>query len=165
MSQAPPAHTRPSRELHDVCQAGVELLELAWEGFRTQDREPFRRAPTLPPRGQRGDDSGPEAFVPLHVEQVARGVDAVMAVVGTMIDEGTPFTDRAVREVNSLFERALELLECARDAVMTENRILLRHILERGRQVSLLADDYALAHQQRLEAGVCLPRASTIYLA
>ena len=42
--------------------------------------------------------------------------------------EGTVFTPRGTREVNVLFERATDMLECAGDLTLTGNRVLARHV-------------------------------------
>jgi Na+/phosphate symporter len=70
-----------------------------------------------------------------------------------------------VREVNSLFEMTIEMLECVRDALRTGNRTLIRNILMVSRQLDLMANEFALFHEQRLIEGVCQPRASSLYLA
>jgi len=143
----------------EVSTCAVELLQLGWEAFRSQDRGPLGAAERL--------------MRDLHrahvVEQGAlpgtvRSLLDLLATVRTMLDEEVPLTERAVREINSLFEKGIELLECLRDALVTRNRVLVRHIIGSGIQFAQLAKDYAMAHQQRLLAGVCHPRASSVYL-
>jgi Na+/phosphate symporter len=104
------------------------------------------------------------ALEPGALPGTVRSLLDLLASVRTMLDENVPFTERAVREINSLFEKGIELLECLRDALVTENRVLVRHIIGSGVQYAQLATDYAMAHQQRLLTGVCHPRASSVYL-
>ena len=104
-------------------------------------------------------------FVPMHLERVGDNLEALAAVIRTMIADGVLFTDRAMREVGSLFEIAVELLECVRDGLRTGNRTLIRHILLAGLRCEMMANDFARFHEQRLIEGVCLPRASSLYLA
>jgi len=82
-----------------------------------------------------------------------------------VIREGIPFTERAVRELSTLFARAIELLECVRDVILTQNRILLRHMQIEGQRYEELVNEYALFHQQRLIEGLCLPKASSLFVA
>ena len=147
------------RTSHELGTCAVELLQLGWEAFRTRDPEPIRVAERMLPERRRhpGREHGP------HERSVAL-VCELLATVRTTVDEDVPFTDRALREINSLFERGVELLECVRDAALTENRVLVRHVIGAGAQYAQLAKDYAMAHQQRLQEGVCLPRASSVYL-
>lgn len=79
--------------------------------------------------------------------------------------EGTLFTDRGVREVNTLFEQAIELLECGRDLTLTGTRVLARHIETGSSRFQDLASEFARAHEERLIEGVCMLRASSVYLA
>jgi Na+/phosphate symporter len=166
------------RNSQPMFQTTLERLALAWDGFRRQDVTAFETVAPSAGAFHRRENSLTEAIVtgpshpegdvfsvPSHLERIGHSIESLMAEVRTMLREGIPFTDRAMREINSLFERAVELVECARDAVMTENRILIRHIVQQGTQYAQLADDYALAHQQRLVEGICMTRASTVYLA
>jgi Na+/phosphate symporter len=91
---------------------------------------------------------------------VGDNAELLIRAIRTMIEEGIPFTDRALREINSLFEKTIELVECVRDAIITRNRVLIRHVLEEGQRCESLANEYALFHQQRLIEGVCMPKAS-----
>jgi len=147
------------RPAHEVGTYAVELLQLGWEAFRTQDRTPLGAAERLmrEPYRARAIEHG-------SLQGIVTSLLELLATVRTMVDEEVPFTDRALREINSLFEKGIELLECLRDALVTENRVLVRHIIGSGIQYAQLAKDYAMAHQQRLLEGVCLPRASSVYL-
>ncbi|MBI4590430.1 MAG: hypothetical protein HY725_16495, partial [Candidatus Rokubacteria bacterium] len=171
-------------EIHEMCQQTGEMLALAWKGFRTQDPAPLQPAEKLGreihQREKRltefiikrtaGEVAAPGAdqellFVPMHLERIGDNIEFLIRAIRTMIQEGIPFTDRATREVNSLFEKAVELLECVRDVITTKNRVLIRYILEEGERHEKIANEYALFHQQRLIEGVCLPKSSSIYLA
>jgi hypothetical protein len=139
---------------HEFTTRSIDLLQMAWDAFRGEDGAArlLRDIHPLPtPPGT------PEAAMLASVANL-------LASVSTMLEGAVPFTERARREINSLFEKGLELLECARDALITENRVLVRHILASGAQHSQLANDYAMAHQQRLVEGVCMPQASAVYL-
>jgi Na+/phosphate symporter len=112
--------------------------------------------------------NGPEdeaVFVPMHLERIAENVELLAAATGRMVRDGILFTDRATREVGSLFDTALELLEGLRDALRTGNRTLVRYVLDAGRTCETRANEYARFHEQRLIEGVCIPRASSVYLA
>jgi Na+/phosphate symporter len=181
MSQGALATAGTLRDIHEMCQKTIDMLRLTWDGFRRQDTGPLETADNLGrdvhrqekvlteamvkgPPGPPGSEPS-VLFVPMHLERIGVNIEGLIAAVRTMVREGVPFTDRAMREVNGLFEKAIELLECARDAVVTENRVLIRHILDSGTHYARLADDYALAHQRRLVEGLCLAQASSVYLA
>jgi Na+/phosphate symporter len=104
-------------------------------------------------------------YVPMHLERVGDNLESLAGAVRTMIADGILFTDRATREVNSLLEMTVELLECVHDAVRTRNRALIRNILMVSKQCESMANEFAMFHEQRLIEGVCQPRASSLYLA
>ncbi len=104
-------------------------------------------------------------FVPMHLERVGEHVELLMHAIRTMVREGTPFTDRAHREVVGLVDGAIDLLVHTRDLLLTGNEVLRRHVIDAGRMLVARADDCAAYHQQRLIEGVCVTRASSIYLA
>jgi hypothetical protein len=72
------------------------------------------------------DTSNPLRLVPGDVERIAEAIDGLVRSCQLMAAEGTTFTARVMREVNALFERAVELLECTGDLTLTGNRVLAR---------------------------------------
>jgi hypothetical protein len=147
------------RSTHALSTRAVDLVQLIWEAFRHQDLSHVGAAEHLL-RDVRRTHSSPGT----PADQMVTSVADLLSVVRNMLEDAVPFTERAMREINSLFDKGVELLECARDALVTENRVLVRHILASSAQYAQLANDYAMAHQQRLVEGVCLPQASTAYL-
>jgi Na+/phosphate symporter len=106
-----------------------------------------------------------QLFIPMHLERAAERVEVLIRAVRTMLLEGTPFTDRARREVTELIDGASDLLVHLRDLLITGNPVLRRHVIEAGRALVARADDCATFHQQRLIEGVCASRASSVYLS
>ena len=147
-----------TRPVHELTGRAVEAVQLIWDAFRHQDVDRIAAAERLlrHVRAHASRDA--------PAQQIAASVGDLLASVRAMLEEALPFTERAMREINSLFDGGVELLECARDALATENRVLVRHILASSAHHAQLASDYAMAHQRRLVDGVCLPEASTVYL-
>ncbi len=104
-------------------------------------------------------------FVPMHFERIGDNIESLAHAVDRLCREAIPFTDRARREIDTLMEKALELLEATRDVLRTGNRILIRHILTEGPKLESMATEFALFHEERLIQGLCRPMASSIYLA
>ena len=148
-----------TRSTHELTTSAAQLLPLLWDAFRRQDAAALGAAERL-----LLDMRGTHALSGTPADEMVASVADLLSSVRTMLDDSVPFTERAMREINSLFDKGLELLECARDALLTENRVLVRHVLAAGAQYAQLANDYAMAHQQRLVDGVCLPHASALYL-
>jgi hypothetical protein len=151
--------TLAMRSTHELTTRAVRVFPLLWDAFQRQDAAPLDVAERVLREVRRT-----EAMSGTPADEMVASVGDLLGSVRAMVDDAVPFTERATREINSLFDKGLELLECARDALATENRVLVRHVLETGAQYAQLANDYAMAHQQRLVDGVCLPLASTVYL-
>jgi Na+/phosphate symporter len=155
----------------------IEMLDLACAAFRRQDAAGLEVAAALGHAVHKQEKElterllaagpGPEGlrFVPSHLERIGDAIEGLIRCQRTMHAEGTAFTDGGTREVGQLFERAQELLECARDLILTGNRVLARHVEIETLRFHDLATDFARAHEARLIEGVCLPSASSAYLA
>jgi Na+/phosphate symporter len=110
------------------------------------------------------DEAAPLRLVPAHVERIADAIEGLIRSCQQMGAEGTAFTPHGMREVNALFERAVELLECAGDLTLTGNRVLARHVELESMRFQDLATEYARAHEDRLVEGACRPASSSAYL-
>ena len=104
-------------------------------------------------------------FVPSHLERISDAVQGLLRCLRTMDTEGMVFTEGGVREIEQLFDRSFEMLECARDLALTGNRVLARHVEIESMRFHDLASGFARAHEARLVEGVCLPNASSAYLS
>ena len=155
----------------------IEMLDLACAAFRRRDVTGLDVAASLGQAVHKQEKElterllalGVEAeglrFVPSHLERIGDAIEGLIRSQRIMQAEGTAFTDGGSREVGQLFERAQELLECARDLILTGNRVLARHVEIESLRFHDLATDFARAHEARLVEGVCMPRVSSTYLA
>jgi phosphate uptake regulator len=106
----------------------------------------------------------PLRFIPSHLERIGDALEGVIRTLREREDEPAAFTERGMREVRELFDRALGLLECARDLTRTGNGVLAKHVELESMRFQEVASGFALAHEERLIDGVCQPRASSAYL-
>jgi hypothetical protein len=154
-----------------------DMLLLTWTGFRAPavsaldtaaalgreihkaEKELTERLLAEPP------DNPALRFVPGHIERIGDAIDGLIRCCRGMMVEGTTFTSAGAREVNMLFERTAELLECAGDLALTGNRVLARHVELESMRFEDLAAVYVRAHEQRLVEGECRPAAQSAYLA
>lgn len=104
-------------------------------------------------------------FVPMHLERIGDNIEAFARAMERQMRDGAVFTDRAVREIDTLLDKAIELLEATRDILQTGNRTLVHHVLTDGPCFQATATEFASFHQERLIQGLCMPHASSIYLA
>jgi Na+/phosphate symporter len=167
-----------------MCQRVLEMLRLTRSGFIALDHDSLaaaehiggeihrhekallkRLAPTSP-RGYAAVADQEHIFVPMHLERVGDNLESLVAAIRKkMIHEGVLFTPRARQEIVGLFDLAAEELECLRDAILTDNRTLIRHVIDQAKRYEEQANDYAMFHEQRLIEGICVPKASSVYLA
>jgi Na+/phosphate symporter len=176
-------HDARYREILAMSQKLLDIIQLLGDAFRKQDRSALGTAErlgrevhrhekvlmetlvTMADAATRPPSEEITVYVPMHLERVGDNLESLTRAIGTMIADGILFTDRAMREVNSLLEMTVELIECVHDAVRTRNRALIRNILIVSKQCESMANEFALFHEQRLIEGVCQPRASSLYLA
>jgi len=165
-------------QIDQMADKTVQMLKLVRDAFARVDRTPLEPAARLGREIHQldrvllasllsGDDArrSEAVFIPMHLERIGDNIEALAAETGGMISHGVLFTDRAVREIANLFGLATDLLESVRDALRTLNRTLISHALGEGAQIEALADEYALSHQKRLIEGVCVPKASSAFVA
>ena len=155
----------------------LEMLSLTWESFHRRDPGKMNLAAALGGAIHKQEkelterllaapgDSDGVRFVPSHIERAGDAIEGLLRCLGTMEAENTVFTEGGVSEIDRLFDRATELLECTRDLVLTGNRVLARHVEIESMRFQDLASEYARAHEERLVRGVCMPEASSAYLA
>jgi Na+/phosphate symporter len=155
----------------------LEMLALTAQAFQRRDGRLLAAAATLGRSIHKrekdlterllGDPAAPPGlrFIPGHVERIGDAVEGLIRSLHALEAGGAAFTERGVREVAELFERSQELLACARDVVLTGNRVLARHVELESMRFQEIASAFAAAHEQRLVEGICQPAASSTYLA
>jgi Na+/phosphate symporter len=160
----------------------IEMLRMAREAFLKQRRPLVAQVLTLGHDVHRAEKAltatlvpgatdggapmgGERIFVPMHLERIGDNIEAFARAVDRQMQDGVVFTDRAMHEIDRLLDKALELLEATRDILRTGNRTLVHHVLAAGPCFQATASEFASFHQERLIQGVCVPRASSIYLA
>lgn len=173
-----------TREAVALCALAVDMLRHARHAFVSRDRSHLDAAYEMGRRlrerervlshriAHRGaavgvvlDADRQRLFVPVHLERAEGQIELLLQSIRTIVDQGVPFTDRARREIEGMFEAAIDLLLDLRDLILTHNKHLRQHVIEAGRAFVARADDCAGFHQQRLIEGVCTAAASSSYLA
>src|SRR3989338_4202319 len=108
-----------------------------------------------------------EAEVPANeIHKLGEEIIASLSDVSvkTKVNEDLLFSDKAIGELKYLSENTREVIKNAGDAFLTKNQFLLGHALEKGSHLNEIADSYALEHEERLIEGVCMPKASPVFL-
>ncbi len=105
------------------------------------------------------------AFLPAGLERIGDSVEALARCSQGIHREGIPLSDRAMTEILGLFSRVADLLKGMTDAIRTGERAAIARVREEGGRLQAFSDEIALGHQERLIRGVCVPRASSSFLA
>jgi Na+/phosphate symporter len=75
------------------------------------------------------------------------------------------FTDKAINEIKELYTLMQTQFQDTTDYILTTNPHLRTHIRTGMERLFEGADEYAIGHETRLITGVCMPKASYLYLA
>jgi len=160
----------------------IEMLEMARQAFLRQRRSLVAQVVALGQEVHRAEKAltaglipgvidgglppgGEKIFVPMHLERIGDNIEAFARAVERQVQDGVVFTDRATQEIDRLLDKTLELIEATRDVLQTGNRTLVHHVLTDGPCLQATATEFASFHQERLIQGLCVPRASSLYLA
>jgi len=113
-----------------------------------------------------GDVEGARALLALagHVERIGGCIEGVIRVVYSKIKEGTLFSEKAVSELNYVYNTVRDLTRHVKDVVVTLNPFLADHVVITAEKLGEAAQGFATAHEERLISGVCQPPHSSMYL-
>lgn len=99
-----------------------------------------------------------------HIERIGDCIENIIRTVHTKVKEGTLFSDKAVSELNYLFNTTKELLKNLKDLITTFNNVLIEHVINIGTKANQMADEFSTQHEERLVTGICHPKHSSMYL-
>ena len=91
-------------------------------------------------------------------------MENLMEKMEIKVDAKILFSEKALKEINALFSVIEAQLVDTKDYVLTANPTLKAAARQGMEDIQRLADEYAVIHQDRLIAGVCMPKASYLYI-
>lgn len=161
----------------------AQILELAFQAFRKLNEESifqveeFRRevqdassslTKFLIDKSSNGE-GGRERVKPLlsmasSFNRMVYNIDGILHQVKMMAKEEISFSDRAINELNDIFQKAMDLLESLPDLIHTQNKQSAQQIGEQVRSMFKIANGYSDEHEDRLIQGICVPKSSANYL-
>lgn len=166
-----------------LCRNEIKMLELVFEGFRSLTEKAVQEAEQVKAEIRKdaseltrfliqkssSHEKGREWVKPYlsmvtGFERMAYNMEGMVDRLKTMVREHILFSDRAVKEVNDIFQVAMDLLESLPDLIKTKNKLLAQHIGEQVRSILKIANGFSEEHEERLIQGVCMPKSSPIYL-
>ena len=166
-----------------VCQSLIKMLELSFQGFRKHSEEALKEVEKVKDEIRKNSselahflilksspyEKGKEWAKPYlsmasSFDRMTFNIEGIVDRLKSKVQERILFSDRAVKEINDVFQEAMDLLESLPNLILTQDKLLAQHIGEQVRSVFKIANGYSEGHEERLIQGVCTPKSSPIYL-
>jgi len=148
-----------------TCETSLQNVETSRNGVRKSSAELMA---FLVSRNSSTDTGGeqikPYLSMATSYDRMAHSIEGIVNQLKRMIREDIPFSDRAVKELNEVFQETMDLVESLPDLIRTQDKLLVRQTGKRGRASFKMANRFAEEHEERLIQGVCMPKSSPIYL-
>lgn len=100
-----------------------------------------------------------------HLQIIAEALSGLAEPIQKKIKDAVLFSDKAVAQVNALFDHQAGILRSLLDIIKTGNDFLKKYALEEGHKQLQACNDFATEHEARLIEGLCLPQAAPLFLA
>ncbi|MGB7293677.1 MAG: PhoU domain-containing protein [Thermodesulfobacteriota bacterium] len=171
------------KEISRMFDLAKEMFLVTWDGFKKLDEERLREAEKIGKElhekekmltlsimagystGENVRDEIAIGHIPSHLERIGDNIELLSRCSSTIIKEGVCFSDRAIKEINTLFDNAIVILQSAGDILKSNDKEKLVNIRAEGRKFQEIISGYSLSHYDRLIEGVCMPKSSSSYLA
>jgi Na+/phosphate symporter len=170
-------------KLIQVCQGLINMLELSFQGFRKLNEESFMKVEEVrkevqgrstdlvnfmisksssPDRGK--EWAKPYLSMASSLDRMAYNIEGIVDRLKTMTQEHIVFSDRGLKEVNDIFQEAMNLLESLPDLILAPDKHLAQQIGEQVRSIFRIVNGFCEEHEERLIQGICVPKSSPMYL-
>jgi Na+/phosphate symporter len=141
-------------EMVRVCQTLMEMLELAFEEFRMPTEKSFKEAMEVKekihlysselitsvvsktPSSEQGKTwAKPYLSIASSFNRMTYNIEGILDQLGVKAQNHILFSDRAVKEVNDVFQESMRLLEKLPDLIRTQDKLLAQRIGEEVRSI------------------------------
>jgi len=166
-------------DIDEMLSGAIYCMDNIYKGFKLSDTEPLEKVtcfldgfrekiPELTENivSEARKDPSAARYVPVPalIGHLQEDVREMTASINRMAQEKILFSDKAISEMEYLFERLIDLIASLKELSTNEKDLTKTHVLNASHAVYKLADDYALSHEERLISGVCTPAASAVYI-
>jgi hypothetical protein len=148
------AFFRHNSKALDECEARIKELRKNEKALTTELLEGVKVDAKL----------SPYITVPGHLGRIAGSIESITRSLRIKIGEGILFSERAVTEVSFLLKRTEDVLKNTGDIILARNIIIREYLKDSADEISSKANEYATMHEERLVAGVCVPKGSPLFL-
>ena len=165
--------------LYEMFQEGMPVLESIKYGFLAQDKAKVTETEekfigiftsNLPffekLVKEREKDETEKKFIKLlpHLHLIAMIFGNLINTKKERIASDVLFSEKAIHEIDDLYTLMQVQFEDTKDFILTKNSHLKLAIKAGMGKIYEMADEYALEHETRLITGLCLVKASYLYL-
>jgi len=167
------------QRFHEVLETTLPVIENAYKGFVTQkpallkeSKEKFKSilASRLSYVEKIIEDKEKDEFEKKFVvllppfQTVGIAIQNVISNMEIKVEAHVLFSQKGLDEIKELLTMSHELVRDVRDYTLTKNPNLLIKIKEVKEKIIKTINEFSNIHQNRLIAGVCMPKASYLYL-
>ncbi len=99
-----------------------------------------------------------------HLQRVALALDSLVERMEIKVEANVLFTQKALDEIKQLMVAVGTEFTNVKDYYITRNPKLKEQIRTDMEKVGKMVDDFDHIHQNRLITGVCMPKASYLYI-
>ena len=166
-------------DIDEMLSGTVYCLDNIYKGFKQADTEPLKkvtcflggfneRVPELTENiiseAKKDPSASRYVLVPALMGHLQEDVREMTASINRMAEEKLLFSDKAISEMEYLFERMADMIVSLKELASNERDLTKNHVINASHAVYRLADEYALSHEERLIGGVCTPDSSAVYV-
>jgi Na+/phosphate symporter len=97
-------------------------------------------------------------------QTIGLALENLISKMETKVELKILFSEKALAEIKELYAILEEQFRDTKDYIATKNPVLKTEIRAGWEKIFKAVDEYAIIHQNRLIAGVCMPQTSYLYL-
>jgi Na+/phosphate symporter len=97
-------------------------------------------------------------------QSIALALENLISKMETKVESRILFSEKALSEIKELLDTMLAQFRDAMDYVPTKNPHLKDNVKALREKIARATAEYDLIHQQRLITGICMPKASYLYI-
>jgi Na+/phosphate symporter len=168
-----------TQRLYEMFEATMPALENITNGFLTQNQTILQQGEAqfveilssnlsfvekIIAKRQKNEVDKRFLSLLVYLQKIALAMRTLIAKKKTVLMRDVIFSVKAITEIMDLFTVMKAQFRDTRDLILTKNPILKEDIKSGMERITEMADEYTLVHGERLITGVCMPKASYLYL-
>lgn len=166
-------------ELEGILTSMAGCMDLLYKAFARNDSESLEavtctmrniseRMPEVTENIAKHSKHNPDVAhmisVPPTIGRIHADLLIVARVVETKVKEDILFSDLAIEELSYMLERTRDIVLHLKDMLMSGSELGKVHVLAVSATLEAKAERFSSAHQDRLVEGLCMPKASGLFI-